>query len=84
MPPRSVIISTGLVALVDDCIKQRWHVKKASRQHPPRSNTSDVADGSSSGSGGGARGLMSGIFHRRHSEHHTSSPLRFSKPVAAY
>ncbi|CAG7562852.1 unnamed protein product [Fusarium equiseti] len=73
-----VIISTGLISLVDDCIKERWQVKKPSHRAIRR----DAGNVHSN-----PRSFMPSFFHRRHSEEHSSSrgSLRFGrKPVAAY
>ncbi|KFH42383.1 hypothetical protein ACRE_068820 [Hapsidospora chrysogenum ATCC 11550] len=70
-----VLVATGLIALVDDCIKDRWHVKKPrGRTHRALSGDFDVAN---------PRSLMRGIFHRRHSEQRSGSPLRPDRSVVA-
>ncbi|KAM0562413.1 hypothetical protein ACHAPJ_002103 [Fusarium lateritium] len=74
-----VIISTGLISLVDDCIKERWQAKKPSHR-AIRNNTSEVNHSN-------PRSFMHSFFQRRHSEEHSSSrgSLKFGrKPVAAY
>ncbi|KAF5018486.1 hypothetical protein F66182_9540 [Fusarium sp. NRRL 66182] len=74
-----VIISTGLIALVDDCIKERWQAKKPSHR-AIRKDTGDVNHSN-------PRSFMHSFFQRRHSEEHSSSrgSLKFGrKPVAAY
>ncbi|EWZ34584.1 hypothetical protein FOCG_10749 [Fusarium oxysporum f. sp. radicis-lycopersici 26381] len=74
-----VIIATGLISLVDDCIKERWQAKKPSHR-AIRRDTGDVNHAN-------PRSFMHSFFQRRHSEEHSSShgALRFGrKPVAAY
>ncbi|KAF7555821.1 hypothetical protein G7Z17_g1879 [Cylindrodendrum hubeiense] len=74
-----VIVGTGLVALVDDSIKERWQAKKPSHR-AIRTRIGDFNDST-------PRGLVQNLFHRRHSEEHSrsSGPLRFGRrPVAAY
>lgn len=74
-----VIISTGLIALVDDCIKERWQAKKPSHR-AIRNRTGDFNQSN-------PRSFMQSFFQRRHSEEHSSSrgSLKFGrKPVAAY
>ncbi|KAJ2896664.1 hypothetical protein MKZ38_005316 [Zalerion maritima] len=69
-----VIMATGLMALVDDCIKERWQTKKPTRiAMPGRSSTLTSASSKSFGMN---------LFHRRNSDH--PSPLRIGGPVAAY
>ncbi|KAM7218167.1 hypothetical protein V8F06_006458 [Rhypophila decipiens] len=87
-----VIMATGLMALVDDCIKERWQTKKAVHRIFPgvptltRSKTVNIL-----GSVGSPRSLMQHVFGRRNSnDHHNqtttnpSSPLRYASPIAAY
>ncbi|KAM0810947.1 hypothetical protein AB5N19_11300 [Seiridium cardinale] len=73
-----VVVATGLMALVDDCIKQRWGTKNMRPQLmglPPRSKTMDEHTGPKS--------FVQQIFSRRNSDH--SNPLRHTHPpVAAY
>ncbi|KAK0715300.1 hypothetical protein B0H67DRAFT_553859 [Lasiosphaeris hirsuta] len=76
-----VIMATGLMALVDDCIKERWQTKKVHRIPVPLThktvNLGHVAP----------RSFMQHMFGRRHSnDHHSNppSPLRFANPIAAY
>ncbi|KAM5365747.1 hypothetical protein ACJZ2D_010879 [Fusarium nematophilum] len=74
-----VIIATGLIALVDDCIKERWQAKKPSHR-AIRNRTGDFNQSN-------PRSFMQSFFQRRHSEEHSSSrgSLKFGrKPVAAY
>ncbi|KAK3390338.1 hypothetical protein B0H63DRAFT_446468 [Podospora didyma] len=79
-----VIMATGLMALVDDCIKERWQTKKAHRipmpSIPKTVHLGNVVP----------RALMQmqHVFGRRNSnDHHSAppSPLRFANhPIAAY
>ncbi len=74
--PHSVIVATGLIALVDDCIKERWQTKKAPRFAVPLAEH------------GGPRAFMQHLFTRRNSnaaDHPPpASPLRFAEPIDAY
>ncbi|KAF7559819.1 hypothetical protein G7046_g4326 [Stylonectria norvegica] len=74
-----VIVATGLIALVDDCIKERWQSKKPSRRA--------IASRAGDFNNASPRSFMQGFFQRRHSDkdHTTTSPLRLGRrPVAAY
>ncbi|KAI2469920.1 hypothetical protein F4781DRAFT_430822 [Annulohypoxylon bovei var. microspora] len=72
-----VVVATGLMALVDDCIKERLQTKKVHKiAIPLMSRSLDVEVVS-------PRSFMQHMFARRNSEHHPS-PLRFQRPVAAY
>ncbi|KAI1207090.1 uncharacterized protein F4807DRAFT_453144 [Annulohypoxylon truncatum] len=73
-----VVVATGLMALVDDCIKERWQTKKVRKIGIPlMSRSLDVEVVS-------PKTFMQHMFTRRNSEHHPS-PLRFhQRPVAAY
>ncbi|KAK2042124.1 hypothetical protein LZ31DRAFT_556397 [Colletotrichum somersetense] len=71
-----VIVATGLMALVDDCIKHRWQTRKIHRIAVPlTSRTVDVEYV-------GPRAFVQQLFHRRASDH-TSSPLR-QRSIATY
>lgn len=73
-------MATGLMALVDNCIKERWQTKKIHRIPVPlTSKTVDVAP----------KAFMQQVFGRRNSNeghYHTNPPsaLRFMYPVSAY
>lgn len=78
-------MATGLMTLVDDCIKERWQTKKAHRIPMPSTfksvNFNAVRP----------KALMQHVFGRRNSnDHHQqrpastpSSPLRHANPPAA-
>ncbi|KAI2619989.1 hypothetical protein GGR54DRAFT_639755 [Hypoxylon sp. NC1633] len=71
-----VVVSTGLMALVDDCIKERWQTKKIRRIGVPLvSKSLDVEVVS-------PKTFVQQMFARRNSDHHPS-PLRFQRAVAA-
>jgi hypothetical protein len=73
-----VVIATGLIALVDNCIKERWGSKKSQQRIglPKRSRTSDFAHD-------GPKTFVQQIFTRRYSDQ--TSPHRHDHfPVAAY
>jgi hypothetical protein len=74
-------MATGLMALVDDCIKERWQTKKVHHIPVPlTSKTVDVAP----------KSFMQQVFGRRDSkEKHQysskpSTPLRYANPIYAY
>jgi len=80
-----VIIATGLIALVDDCIKRRFHSKPRHRQvgvplTPLKVDMEFV----------GPKAMVEHMFKRRNSGGSTKereqrgSPLKFANPVAAY
>ncbi|KAH8900071.1 hypothetical protein GQ53DRAFT_208008 [Thozetella sp. PMI_491] len=72
-----VIMATGLIALVDDCIKERWQTRKVHRV-PLTSKTFEYV---------GPKAFMQQVFGRRNSEErppHSSSPLRYANPISAY
>ncbi|KAI0387624.1 hypothetical protein F5Y04DRAFT_274479 [Hypomontagnella monticulosa] len=72
-----VIVASGLMALVDDCIKERWQTKKIHRIGIPlMSRSLDVEVVS-------PKAFVQHMFTRRNSDHHPS-PLRFQRAVAAY
>ena len=75
-------MATGLMALVDDCIKERWQTKKAHRIPMPSTFKSVNFDAVS------PKAIMQHVFGRRNSNDHQrpatpSSPLRFGSPAAA-
>jgi hypothetical protein len=76
----SVIMASGLMALVDNCIKERWQTKKIHRIPVPlTSKTVDVAP----------LAFMHQVFGRRNSndQHYQSNPtsaLRHQYPISAY
>jgi hypothetical protein len=73
-------MATGLMALVDDCIKERWQPKKVHRIPVPLTHRTmsfgPVAP----------RSFMQHVFGRRYSDHHSNppSPLRLANPIAAF
>lgn len=84
-----VIMSTGLMALVDDCIRTRWQPRKIHHRVtvPLTSRTLDMESVR-------PRALMQHVFHRRNSNSngsngngsstYTSSPLRHAQPIPTY
>jgi hypothetical protein len=69
-----VIVATGLIALVDDSIKERWPGSKpAARRF---SHGTAAADADAGGKLLRPRAFINTIFQRRHSEQPPSSPLR--------
>lgn len=78
-----MIMATGLMALVDDCIKERWQPKKA--HHIPLPLTSKTVNFDAIS----PKAIMQHVFGRRNSNDHQrpttpSSPLRFANPIAAH
>lgn len=73
---RSVVIASGLMALVDDCIKERWQTKKIHRL-PVLGDVEYV----------GPRAFMQRVFSQRRSSSDSSqqvSPLRYANPISAF
>lgn len=74
-----VIMATGLMALVDDCIKERWQTKKIHRL-PVLGDVEYV----------GPKAFMQQMLFRRntspeqHQHQQSSSPLRYTNPISAY
>ncbi|KXX75316.1 hypothetical protein MMYC01_208505 [Madurella mycetomatis] len=79
-----VIMATGLMALVDDCIKERWETKKVHRIPVPLTSKTVNFENVS------PKAIMQHVFGRRYSNDHShhsplaSSPLRFANPITAY
>ncbi|KAI5920218.1 hypothetical protein F4810DRAFT_445780 [Camillea tinctor] len=65
-----IVVATGLIALVDDCIKERWQSKSKTR----RISLPEVL---------GPKAFVQHIFARRNSDHHSHSPLRHQELAAA-
>ncbi|KAI1763751.1 hypothetical protein GGR53DRAFT_520769 [Hypoxylon sp. FL1150] len=72
-----IVVATGLIALIDDCIKERWQTKKIHRIGLPLTSKSMDVEVVS------PKAFVQHMFMRRNSDHHPS-PLRFQKAVAAY
>ncbi len=73
-------MATGLIALVDDCIKERWQTKKIHRIPVPlTSKTVDVEYI-------GPKAFMQHMFsrHNSSSDRQPSSPLRYTEPISTY
>jgi hypothetical protein len=81
----SVIVATGLIALVDDCIKRRFHAAPRPGHHqlalglpltPLKMDMEFV----------GPRAMVEHMFKRRNSggSSKSGSPLKHASPVAAY
>jgi hypothetical protein len=64
-----VVVATGLMALVDDCIKERWQTKKPQRAPVEYAGT---------------KSFMHQMFTRRAPPEQPHSPLRHALPIAAY
>ena len=75
----SVVVATGLIALVDDCIKRRFHTKPRSRQVavPLTQLKMDFV---------GPKVMVEHMFKRRNSggSSKQGSPLKYASPIAAY
>jgi hypothetical protein len=72
-----VIMATGLMALVDDCIKENWQTPKV--HHIPIPLTSKTFDFQY----GGPKAFMQHVFSRRDAPY-TMSPQRYANPISAY
>ncbi|KND92320.1 hypothetical protein TOPH_03013 [Tolypocladium ophioglossoides CBS 100239] len=70
-----VIVATGLIALVDDCIRERWQKKPA----PPSPIWPHI--GPADAHGDRSKTGVRGFFSRRPSTH---SPLRLGRTIAVY
>ncbi|KAI1821954.1 hypothetical protein F4861DRAFT_426658 [Xylaria intraflava] len=72
-----VVVATGLMALVDDCIKSRW--QPANRHHIRRFSLPDVEFAK-------PRSFVQHLLHRRFSEHNQrpQSPLRSQRAMAIH
>jgi hypothetical protein len=75
-------MATGLMTLVDDCIKERWQTKKAHRIAMPATFKAVNFDAVR------PKAVMQRVFGRRNSNDHQrasapSSPLRLASPAAA-
>ncbi|KAI8961611.1 hypothetical protein F5Y11DRAFT_221762 [Daldinia sp. FL1419] len=69
-----IVVATGIMALVDDCIMERWQTKKSPRAgFQLLSRSLDVSP----------KYLVQQMFTRRNSDHHPS-PLRFQKAIPTY
>ncbi|KAK4125896.1 hypothetical protein N657DRAFT_568358 [Parathielavia appendiculata] len=78
-----VIVATGLIALVDDCIKERWQTKKIHRIPVPLTSKTVNLEAVS------PKAIMQHVFGRRYSNDHQRpstplSPLRLASPIAAH
>jgi hypothetical protein len=76
-------MATGLMALVDDCIKERWQTKKVHRITVPLTSKTVSLEAVS------PKAIMQHVFGRRYSNDHQrpvtpSSPLRLTTPIAAH
>ncbi|KAI1321953.1 hypothetical protein F5Y16DRAFT_59073 [Xylariaceae sp. FL0255] len=73
-----VVVSTGLMALVDDCIKSRWHsdTKKRVRRF-------SLGDAVAESPRAFVRHLLQRRFSSNHQHQRPASPLRYEKGVSA-
>lgn len=73
-----MIVASGLVALVDDCIHERWQTSKKKTAHFPV-----LAD---MGTATKPRGFMQRVFcpRRASSSEHAHSPLRHASPISTF
>lgn len=72
-------MATGLMALVDDCIKERWQPKKIHRIPVPLTSKTVNFEAVS------PKAFMQHVFGRRHSNEHSppASPRRLPNPSPA-
>ncbi|KAM4058986.1 hypothetical protein HRG_008139 [Hirsutella rhossiliensis] len=70
-----IIVATGLMALVDDCIRDRWQVKKPAPLVPARPHVADA---------GRSRSAVRDFFSRRLSTQHSHSPLRVARTLTVH
>lgn len=77
-------MATGLIALVDDGIRERWQTKKVHRIPVPLTSKTVNFESVS------PKAIMQHIFGRRHSNDHPhrpaapAHPLHCTSPVSAY
>lgn len=71
---RSVIVATGLAALVDDSIKRRWQVKVKPIRRPSSLRRGGEAHKASTNV---SLGVLNSLFRRKQSRERSRSPLRF-------
>jgi hypothetical protein len=65
------------MALVDNCIKERWQTKKSHRISVPLTSKTFEFDH--------RKVLKPTMLHSAHSDHHGGgSPLRYASPISAY
>lgn len=74
---RSVIVATGLVVLVDYCIRHHWPAQ------PPSAPLAPVRPRVTADAGR-ARSAVRGFFSRTPSPGHSRSPLRAAKAVVVH
>ncbi|KAK3398372.1 hypothetical protein B0T20DRAFT_206558 [Sordaria brevicollis] len=77
-----VIMASGLMALVDDCIKEKWQTSKKVHRIPLPLTHRTVSLPSIDAS---PRSIMQHVFGRRHSQtqSHQPTPMRLDQPIAA-
>ncbi|SPQ25285.1 b22844ce-d182-46ff-bc86-a28c81ac6212 [Thermothielavioides terrestris] len=78
-----VIMATGLIALVDDCIRERWQTKKAHRIPMPLTTKTVNLDAVT------PKAIMQHVFGRRNPNNYQrpptpASPLRYAEAATAY
>lgn len=61
----SVVVATGLMTLVDDCIKRRFHSKQSTQLHIPLLRTSSFKMNMEYI---GPKRLIDEVFHRKHQD----------------
>ncbi|KAK3491950.1 hypothetical protein B0T13DRAFT_514097 [Neurospora crassa] len=77
-----VIMASGLMALVDDCIKEKWQTSRKVHRIPVPLTHKTVSLPSIDAS---PRSIMQHVFGRRHSQtqSHQPTPMRLDQPIAA-
>lgn len=67
----SVVVATGLLALVDDCIKRRFHSKQSTQLHIPLLRTGSFKMNMEYV---GPKRLIDEVFHRSNRNHPSRRP----------
>lgn len=73
-----VVVATGLMALVDDCIKRRFHTQQSTQLHIPLLRSASLKMNMEYI---GPKRLIDEVFHRKHPD--GGSPKRKSQPPLA-
>jgi hypothetical protein len=74
----SVVVATGLMALVDDCIKERWQTKRVHQIALPLTSRKMEVELR------GPRAFVQHMFSRHSSDSQSATRFRYDRAVAAY
>jgi hypothetical protein len=82
-----VIVATGLVALVDDCIRDRWEVDAESSRTARAATLSSTSSKAAAALAYGPRAFVQQLFQRRHAHAAAAGgppPPRYARTISAY